>query len=516
MANPQTLGTPAQVGIPRVFHDTPAIGDLVVWTLMDTHVQSFVRPQYLDTYAGYVNPATQTTIYAGFICVDIKEIDNRFIDVAYQSLPGSILSEIIPDPELGIPILTWEQRRSFADSWRCGEILPTDTDNIFSIGGATAAASVVLQVANHNFFPGEYVVVTGTSNTTPTINTTNAASRWLVTAITSGTVTLQKTVTLVSGVVGGTIAHYSELFVQRQKTESINIVRKVVTLAAVQDITTYNDLNGTIAFRPYPFPDALSGIRAYKDTTTGTGAGTTWSISYSWSAGIDIRYEPGFRGDCQSTRLRVFSMGPVTAMPINPATSVPYAPTIILLTTGSVVVEGGAFSESLNDSEETTSNSVSFKTFRIEPCLRFPFGGAIVDVGTGTAVANLSLGQSYVKDSGSAPRSGFVQGDIITAIDPPEKLRGIGVYLTTIWLIVCPYTTGAPPATRVFTFTGNNGAGNITVPGISMHDTIAFIVNRTLGTTAINDFIIDVSINDTVTQTSMDNLSGDTFLIGVI
>lgn len=430
------------------------------------------------------------------------------VDRTYESLPGDIFIDIVPEPKFKFPVMTTRQRFPSSAKWTVGQILPIPVN----ISSASIAVQTVVGLASApDFIPGEWVVGTGTANTFPSLN-----GSFLVVAVNGNNVTLDLHVTVVSGAIGGTLKRYSNVFVERRTTDNINVVQKVTTRAAVQDITAYNALNTTESFRPYPFMDALLGINHYKDTSTGTGAGSTYSYSFSWSGGISVRTLPGFRGDCQATMIRAFSMSPFATMPTNPNTGLPYSPTVVMAATGNIVVEGGSTSFSLSDTEETTANSVSFKSFSIPPVLTFPFSGAVEDVGSGNSIANLNYATAIVKDAGSAPRTGFLQGDIITAIDPAEELSQVGVYMVTIWQIVCPYTTGATPANRVFTFTGNAGMGNITVPGILMTDTIAFVANLNDHTNAFSDFEIDISIDNTVTQTSGSDFSGFHFLIGVL
>lgn len=92
MAKPEarTLGTPGQSGQPRISHDPLSINELLIWERMDTNRNDFVRPQYLDPYPGFVDPATQVTLYANYQCVNIRELDRQFIEVCYRLLPSQI------------------------------------------------------------------------------------------------------------------------------------------------------------------------------------------------------------------------------------------------------------------------------------------------------------------------------------------------------------------------------------------------------------------------------------------
>jgi hypothetical protein len=383
---------------------------------------------------------------------------NEYVQVVrrFQTLPGPILVDIVPDPELGIPVMTTIQPRSASDTWTCGEIAPI----AFNISGATVAVQTVVSLSGYptipDIFVGEWVVVAGTSNTTPTLNGT-----WLVVAVNGNAITLDKQLTAVSGTVGGTMKRYSYAYVERRKTENANVVEMVTTRAATSDITQYNQ--STYASRTYPFPDALLNIYEYKDEATTTNLIDPLNWAYSYSGGVGFKILPGFRGGCDATRLRVFSMGPVTTLPTNPATGHPYQNTVVIPAVGTVQVQGGSVSKSNNllaiatsggvvsigEIQDTTSTSNTFKGVPIPPVLTKAYSGPIpVGPSGAQATFDVKLPDSIVYDKGFTPetRTGWTQGDIITVIDQPEKLRSIGVYMTTIWLIVAPYTTGVGPA----------------------------------------------------------------------
>jgi hypothetical protein len=361
------------------------------------------------------------------------------VDRTYETLPGDILIDDVPDPELSIPTLTTVQRRAATDFWPIGEFSPASL-GAFNISSATIATQTVITLTTgHDFVPGEYVIGAGTAHTTPTLNGT-----FQVVDTTPTTITLALAITGISGTIGGAFSHASYVTYERRKTDNANVVLKVTTRAAVADVTTYNQ--ETEAFRPYPFPDALIEILGYSSDTQGMTTETTeYGYSFSWSGGIGFKILPGFRGDCQATRFRVFSMGPITTMPTDPLTGQPYAPTVVMPAVGTVTCEGGAQSLTETLTGETTSMSDSWKGENIPPVLTSAFSGSVTNIGTGEAVFSVDLPDAIIKDPGSSARSGWVQGDIITTIDPPEKLRGIGVYMTTIWQIVVPYTTGVGP-----------------------------------------------------------------------
>lgn len=363
----------------------------------------------------------------------------------YETLPGPIFASIVPDAELGIPVMTTEQRRASTDTWACGEIAPI----LFGVMSATIAeqTTVTLTASGFQSYPaiqdiyvGEWVVIDGTSGFTPSLDGT-----WQVVATNGNQITINLSVTGL-GIEGGTMSRYSYAYVERRQTENSNVVLLVTTRAAVQDITALNE--STIAYRPYPFPDALLAIYFYTDLSSGSSASaSSYSYSHSFSGSVGFDRISGFRGACKATRLRVFSMGPIAGIPTNPTTSLPYTPTVVMGAAGTVTTEGGAKSFSQNAlSALTQSKSVSFKGTEVPYTLQAPtFSGGITPVGSGDSTATLNLVPSVVKDAGSASRPYFLQGDIITEIDPPEKMRATGVYMTTIWLIVAPYTTGLGP-----------------------------------------------------------------------
>ena len=278
-------------------------------------------------------------------------------------------------------------------------------------------------------------------NTTPSLNGT-----WQVVAVSGNQITLNKAISAVSGTVGGSGQRYSYAYVERHRTENRSVVQMGTTRTATNDITQYDQ--STLAYRPYPFPDALIAIIDARTTRALRTSRTRWLGRAGWSGGVGFKILPGFRGTCQATRLWVFSMGPAATLPNNPATGAPYAPTVVIPAVGTVTVQGGSRSQSINLSGDspkiTVSTSNSFKGVTIPPVLTMGYTGSAA-VGSGSARFFVDLPSSIVKDAGSVARTGFTQGDIITDIQPVKKLRGGAVYMTEIWLIVVPYTTGVGP-----------------------------------------------------------------------
>jgi len=431
----------------------PTTGAVVKLTLKTEgllYTPTTVSIAITDVAGGTGVGATAVAVLQPVACVLISEVavsapapwDSLYLLVTrvYETLPGPILFSIDPDPELGIPVMTTEQRRSSSDTWTCGEIAPV----AFNISGATVAAQTVVTLSGYptipDIFVEEWVVIAGTANTTPTLNGT-----WKVVAVSGSTITLDKQITNVSGAVGGTARRYSYAYVARRKTENANVVMMVTTRAATNDITQYGQT--TKDSRPYPFPDALLDIILYNDTASTTDGAFAINYAYSWSGVVGYKILPGFRGDCSAQKIRFFSMGPFTVFPTDPSTGLEYAATVVIPAVGTVTVQGGSFSKALNFNtlDETQSTSNTFKGSPVPPVLTSAYAGPTT-VGTGQATFNIALPDSIVKDPGSAARKGFVQGDIIRVIDQVQKLRGTGVYMLTIWRIVCPYTTGVGPA----------------------------------------------------------------------
>lgn len=361
--------------------------------------------------------------------------------LTYETFPGPILFDIDPDPQLDVPMMTTTQRRAATDVWTCGLIAPI----AFNISAATIAAQTVITLSGYptipDIFVQEWLVIAGTANTTPTLNGT-----WQVVAVNGNQITLNKTLTGVSGVVGGTARRYSYASVSRRKTDNFNVVEMVTKRAVIADITTLNQ-SVSPTYIQYAFPDALIGIFEYLDEGKTTNLTDPLNYAFSFSGGVGFLILPGFRGACKATRLWVFNMGPTVVIPVNPATSVPYAPTIITLAVGTVTVETGSKSQTVNlnsgSPQITESNSNGFKGVPVPPVLTSAYTGPI-QVGIGQAKFFVSLSNSSIQDNGSAARQGFVQGDIITEFKEVEKLQSVGVYLTEIRLIEAPYTTGQP------------------------------------------------------------------------
>lgn len=428
---------------------TGAIAKLTLKTEGQSYTAATVSVTITDVAGGTGVNATAVATLQLASCVLVSEDaqqapapwDSLYLLVTrvYETLPGPILYSIVPDSELGIPVMTTEQRRAYTDDWTCGEIAPVS----FSISSATVATQTVVTLSGYPTIPDifikEWLVIAGTANTTPTLNGT-----WKVVAVNGSAITLDKQLTAVTGAVGGTARRYSYAYVERRKTENANVVNMVTTRAQTNDITQYTQT--TKDSRAYPFPDALIDIIEYKDTASTTTSSFNINYSYSWSGGVGFKILPGFRGACDAQKIRVFSMGPFTVFPDDPSTGLEYKSTVVIPAVGNVAVQGGSFSKQINFDtfDMTESSSNTFKGSPIPPVLTSAYSGPTT-VGSGQATFNIALPDSIVKDPGSAARKGFTQGDIIRVLDEVQKLRGIGVYMLTIWRIVCPYTTGVGP-----------------------------------------------------------------------
>lgn len=361
--------------------------------------------------------------------------------LTYETFPGPILYDIVPDSQLDVPMMTTEQRRAATDTWTNGLIAPI----AFGISAATIAAQTVITLSGYptipDIFKEEWLVVAGTANTTPSLNGT-----WQVAAVNGNLITLNKALTGVSGAVGGTAKRYSYAFIERRKTENANVVMMVTRRAITDDITTLNQ-SVSPTYIQYAFPDALIGIFEYLEEGTTDNLTDPVNYAFSFSGGVGFLILPGFRGACKATRLWVFSMGPAVVIPDNPDTSLPYAPTIVIPAVGTVTVKTGSKSQTVNlnsgSPQIAKSNSNGSKGVPIPPVLTSAYTGPI-QVGVGQATFSVALPSSIIQDDGSAPRAGWEQGDIITEFKEIEKLQSAGVYLTEIRLIEVPYTTGQP------------------------------------------------------------------------
>lgn len=158
MPNPPTLGQPSQSGEPRISHDPLSINEVLVWERMDTNANAFVRPAYLDPYAGYVDRAIGVTLYAGFLCVNIRELDRQFIEVCYRKLPSQIFyswpsfSDLppIPDTLTGITV-TYNSSAGAGSSSHPASQQSAEITNAGSVaenprGKAQASASIIPEV----------------------------------------------------------------------------------------------------------------------------------------------------------------------------------------------------------------------------------------------------------------------------------------------------------------------------------------------------------------------------------
>lgn len=354
---------------------------------------------------------TTLTDFPGSLLVVLSELkrDPQGVQlyVRYDTLPGPILVDTTVLAN-GVPILTAKQRRAATDILTEGELAPTSV-NVTSIAVAAGGLTTVTLAGPHELCPRAWVLFVGT-NSTPALasqtsgaltvgatyylssyaadddftnvggtgNATGAsftATGTTPTTYSHGSVLSrllqvvavpapnQVTVTFpitVAGTAAGAMAPRHRIIRELRASGTIVNV-KMDSMLACPDPSTFNE--AIACTKVYRFPNFLKSIKFYRDTgfseTSVIGSAVPQS-SYSFGGTVNPQIRNGYRGPCPAVRHRFFFSGPPAALPIDPATGDPIAPTIIITSSGSVAIAGGSVSfkgyTGLYESESFSNN----------------------------------------------------------------------------------------------------------------------------------------------------------------
>lgn len=353
----------------------------------------------------------------------------------------------------------------------------------------------------HDLPPRCWVNLSGTDST-PTIN----GPQWIKSVPAPNQITIENNVVTGAGTFG-TMLEINRRIRELKTTANLNILMEVESMAAVPDVTIYNqdDTPGHQpsigAWKEYSFPDFLIAINGYRDNATSNTIGSTqYGLSFTGDGSFGVLVQNGYRGPCVARRLRFFSDGPIPD-----AVIASFTPFFIMPSSGTVVIESQ--SESIQDSTGGVASATSFyyKAGRIQPVLTG--AGAIGNiVGSGQA-------RFFVDLPPSTPTM-LTQGQIIPLLEQPQKM-GIALWQLYVWQVVVPYTSGLGPNGRAYTFTGNNGIGNITVTGLKATDNIVQVRGISNPGDYTSFFTSPIATNDTLHQSGAVDLSAQTFSIEV-
>lgn len=394
-------------------------------------------PKVTYPYGGYTYPRIErvftvpkgrvysqpTTLpdFPGSLLVQVNETkrDQTNVEAYYRwdTLPGPVQVDISTDGETGIAILVAKQQVSAAVTFPLGEIVPAAI-NVQTISAANP--TVVTLEQPHGLPPGAWVRFAST-NSTPVLD-----GNLQIMAVPSPT-QMQFAVN-VTGIGGtsGTMTAINRIVRELRSTANQLVNVKIESMVAIPDITALNQ--DVACWKDYSFPDYLAGIDKLNDLATSSGAS---EVDISWSGGVGLNIQNGYRGPCQARRQVFYFMGPP---PDSFATGV--TPTFVLPTSGVVVIEGGSLKETTDPAGGTdTSTSVSYRAISIPATIHAD------DVGAGGGGGGQASFHTSLPNSVPA---GFTKGDTITLVEEPQKWR-VAAWRATVYLLAVPYTSGDEP-----------------------------------------------------------------------
>lgn len=428
--------------------------------------------------------------------------DNRDVnwELTYETLPGPIFVEVSEFQNTGIPILVAKQKIAAPDLYTEGEIVPgfsnavigisianpttietqnphgitkvgqwvefQSTSSVPSIVGLQQVTAIIseneIQIAVHVTAAGGggtialvnkvTGIAVGATSTIVTFDQPHYMPplAWVVFSGTNSTPVLDgnqrivsvpavnqleiQTVITGSGSTGTMIA-LNRIIRELKPTGNLNTVMKVESMVGCPDVTAFNE--DISAWKEYSWPDFLQAFHGYTDEAQVTTSGTEWAYTLSGGGSYGLKIQNGYRGPCKARRQRIFSVGPIAN-----ATIAEYNLTLIMPSSGTVVIESESISVQISSGGQSTANSFTFKCGTIPPVLTQGASSFILD-SSGQA-------QFFVDLPASTPQS-FSLGDTVTLMEQPNKL-GVGLWDLYIWIVSCPYTMGGgAPSTLVYT-----------------------------------------------------------------
>lgn len=353
------------------------------------------------TNVGGVSTKTDYLPYDGNSAFLIKTIE-------VWATPGPYLYGTDIDPETNIQV---SMTRRLVPNGSTGAVyLPVSTN----ITAATVATNSVLTVASTNgFFAGMQITVAGNSNTTPSINGTHR-----IVSVGTGTVTIAFTVTSnASGGTGGTAILSAEVHQEIQPVDSMQsaeITSQVISTSLSAATKTWT----TQINHSWPPRVPADGIKLRSETgvstTTPTGTAEipttfTWATSFTYGGDASVQMYTHY-GPTIATILREYFVSPPT----------PTAIDIIKLSTGEIVIQGGAHSESQAISVQTAgtyvvdseSDSNNYRVVSIPPCLIDVSAAIETSFATGQAVFDADIEDS--SPTGLTTGASFVLSSTVT------------------------------------------------------------------------------------------------------
>lgn len=273
---------------------------------------------------------------------------------------------------------------------------------------------------------GELVTILGDTNATPSIN-----GQWPATFIDSTHISIPVNVTSVAGSGFGSVAQAAFIY---QEIEDLND-RECIEIWSQIDSSTLTGANKTWSeYIQYPWKEVVVGIDYFTDTgSSSTSASGTFpfptTITYAYGGNTDVDVAirtKRYTGKTFATITRTFSIG------------APTPDTVLLIRTssGEIVMEGSAqsthvalsLSSSTTGSETSLSNSVHYKTARVE------------DVLTNGFVTGITIGGGVtLKMDASSPSTFTAGATFIASCDVSTGRLGLYMKETTVITVPTPF-----------------------------------------------------------------------------
>lgn len=327
-------------------------------------------------------------------------IEDEVDITTYDNMPGLWLYSYPVDPETGIG--TRVAKRVNVNSTQGGIAGPGNAQIAFATvsnptvitmaGPVPVLGGIALHLVN-----GEQILISGDTNTTPSIN-----GVWPVTVIDSTHFSIPVHVTAINssgyGVAGQVAPIYKEIQEDNDR-QCLEIWSQIDTSTLAGAARTWSD------YIEYPWKEVLLGLDAFTDSGVGTTTNSggwpvpttiTWHFSSNTDVQVGIR-TARYTGKTLATMTRSYSIGAPT----------PDAVLQIRTSSGEIVMQGSSSEEhdalsvatSSTGLQQSLSNAVHFKTARIEDVLTNGFvTGTTIGAGI-TLKMNASIPSTFTAAS---------------------------------------------------------------------------------------------------------------------
>lgn len=223
---------------------------------------------------------------------------------------------------------------------------------------------------------------------------------------------------VVAGTTGGVVGNVVTEVNPVDKWRSIQIVSAI----DVDNLPAPEPVN---IMRPFSFPDQLIALKILPGSGTSNSSGGENGYSFSWDGELSVQVLNGYRGPCAGTRTRIYSVGVPSYVPVE---------TVILPSTGTVIIFAGSQSQDVNGTTSKTATTVRARAVTVPNVLTAGIkqNGVLVPGLVVQGFYNLSpLGGTYDINLPASVPSGLKNGQQIIIEVNVERVRG-NVYLLEI------------------------------------------------------------------------------------